>query len=81
MSTEPTLTGSAGTACYAYRENSGEIDVDSISSTPDNVRLKYLESCMGWRFHHPDRYDHEEEWQRLLTFGSVVPVVVSMVDA
>ena len=72
---------SAATDCYAYRELNGEIDLDSISDTPENVRLKYLEMCMGWRFTHPDRYNHDEEWQRLLTYGSVVPVRVSVVDA
>lgn len=67
--------------CYAYREVNGTIDVDTISETPENVRIKYLEMCMGWRFGHPDRYDQDEEWQRLLQYGSVVPVSVSLRDA
>lgn len=66
---------------YAYRENNGKVDLDSIADTPDNVRIKYLQMCMGWRFAHPDRYDQGEEWSRLLTCGSVVPVRVSVVDA
>ena len=69
---------SAATHCYAYRERSGVIDVDSISETPAGVREKYLEACMGWRFNHPDRYSRDEEWARLLTFGSVVHVMVSL---
>ena len=77
-----TTDGDASSAvhCYAFREHSGEIDLDAISETPDNVRLKYLTSCMGWRFQHPDRYSQDEEWQRVLTFGSVVPVLVTRTD-
>jgi len=67
------------TNCFAYREADGTIALDSISDTPENVRLKYLALCMGWRFEHPERYSQDEAWQRLLTFGKVVPVVV-MVD-
>ena len=65
---------------YAFRERNGEIDFDSIADTPENVRLRYLEMCMGWRFGHPDRYDQDAEWERLLTYGAVVPVRVLVVD-
>jgi len=67
--------------CYAYCESNGTIDIDTISDTPDNVRIKYLEMCMDWRFGHPDRYNQDEEWQRLLQYGNVVPVSVSLRDA
>lgn len=67
---------------YAYREfRSGEIDLDTISDTPESVRVKYLQMCMGWRFEHPDRYNQSDEWARLLTYGEVVPVRVSVVAA
>lgn len=65
-----------GLACYAFRENTGGIDLDSLAETPHDVRQKYLQMCMGWRFNHPERYDQDKEWARLLTFGCVVPVRV-----
>lgn len=68
-------------SCYAFQENSGKIDLDSIAETEDGVRIKCLEGYMGWRFEHPDRYDQDEEWRRLLTFGKVVPVIVVPRDA
>ena len=77
-----TMSDDASSAvhCYAFRERGGEIDLDSISETPDNVRVKYLSSSMGWRLQYPDRYSQDEEWQRVLTFGSVVPVLVSSAE-
>jgi len=66
--------------CYAYRENGGDLDLDSISDTPENVRLKYLQSSMGWRFEHPDRYDQNEAWKRVLEHGNIVSVAVSVVE-
>lgn len=66
------------TLFYAWREISGELDLDSISDTQDGVRIKGLKSSMGWRFDHPERYDHDEEWTSLLKFGNVVPVMVSV---
>lgn len=64
--------------CYAWRETDGTVDVDTISDTPDNVRLKYLEMCMGWRFEHPDRYNQDEEWERSQAYGSIVQVSVRL---
>lgn len=72
---------SAAPHCYAYRELNGEIDLDSISDTPENVRWKYLEMSMAWKFNYPDLYDQDTEWARLLAYGSVVPVRVLIVDA
>jgi hypothetical protein len=63
---------------YAFLDRSGEVDLDSIAETQDGVRLRCLEASMGWRFDHPSRYDHEKEWQRLLTYGSVVPISISV---
>lgn len=67
---------------YAFLDRNGEVDLDSIAETQDGVRLRCLRESMGWRFDHPDRYSHEKEWERLLTYGSVVPICVSvLVDA
>lgn len=52
-----------------------------FAAEEENVRIKYLEMCMGWRFQHPDRYNQDDEWKRLLGYGSIVPVLVSVVDA
>lgn len=64
---------------YAFRHNNGELDIDSISESPDGVRLDMLESSMGWRFRFPDRYSHAEKWNELLGFGKVVEVEVNEV--
>lgn len=64
--------------CFAYREANGTIDIESIAETVDNVKWKMLESSMGWRFEHPERYNQEEQWKKLLAYGEVVPVVVSL---
>lgn len=66
---------------FAFQENDGEIDLESISNSEDNTRINKLESSMGWRFRHPDRYSYQEEWERLLKYGRVVRVEVSVVDA
>lgn len=64
---------------YAFLESNGTIDLDSIAETEDAVRWKMLEASMGWRFEHPERYDRDEEWNRLLAYGRVVPVSVECV--
>lgn len=64
--------------CYAFLEANGTVDLDSIAETEDAVRWKMLEGSMGWRFEYPERYNRDEEWQRLLTFGKVVTVSVSV---
>jgi len=63
--------------CYAFREWRGVIDLESIGETPEIVRDRMLEGVMGWRYAHPDRYPHEETWQRILKTGSVVKVSVT----
>ena len=65
---------------FAYSENNGELDIDTVAETPAHVREKYLEMCMGWRYKHPDRYDQDEEWARLLAYGRVVQVTVEVKD-
>lgn len=71
------MAESAPILCYAYQElKSGKIDLDSIAATEEEVRIKCLLEAMGWRFGHPDRYDQDEAWKRLLNFGKVVRVVV-----
>ena len=62
--------------CFAWRDNDDKfgIDLDSISETEDGVRHKCLQQSMGWRY---DYDSHDQEWERLLTFGRIVPVVVS----
>lgn len=78
MDSEKTLAGSSSASrCYAFMESNGTIDFDSIAETEDAVRRKMLGESMGWRFEHPDRYSQDDEWKRLLTFGKVIPVVVS----
>lgn len=71
--------GSPGTDCYAFRGGNG-VDIDSISETPDGVRDRMLEGVMGWRYQYPDRYPHEEAWQRILKTGTVVNVSVTEID-
>ena len=80
MNTEPpTPTGACD--CYAFRESRGVLDIESIGETPDIVRDRMLEGVMGWRYEHPDRYPHEEKWQRILETGTVVKVSVTEIDA
>lgn len=62
---------------YAFLDSDGTIDLDSVAETEAEVRRKVLEESMGWRFEHPDRYSHEDEWERMLQYGKVVPVYVS----
>lgn len=64
--------------CFAFVHNDGTIDIDSLGDSEDDVRRKVLEDSLGWRYEHPDRWSHDEEWQRLLLFGSVRAVVVSL---
>ncbi len=66
--------------CYAFLDSNGKIDIDSIAETEDLVRWKVLQGSMGWRFEYPERYDQDKEWERLLNFGRVVPVSVSIID-
>ena len=63
---------------FVYHEDG--LDLDTISDSIDNVRIKCLQSTMGWRFNHPDLYSHDEKWNRLLTYGKVVAVKVAQVD-
>lgn len=56
------------------------IDLNSIGKSPEYVRAAMLDSIMGWRFKHPDRYDHDEAWRELLTFGRIVSVVISVTE-
>jgi hypothetical protein len=63
---------------YVFAWDDHGLDLDSISDSVENVRLKVLSETMGWRFNHPDRYSHDEEWQRLLIYGKVVSVLVSV---
>ncbi|AMV30891.1 hypothetical protein VN12_19645 [Pirellula sp. SH-Sr6A] len=62
---------------FAFVDSSG-IDLNSIAKTEDEVKWNMLESSMGWRFGHPDRYCRDTEWERLLTYGKVVSVTVSV---
>ena len=66
---------------YAFAWADHGLDLDSISDSVENVRLKVLSETMGWRFSHPDRYSQEEEWKRLLTYGKVASVLVSVVES
>jgi len=77
---DPRKRSSTEANCWAFRESNGDIDIDSASETPEGVRLKCLQMCMGWRFDHPDRYPHEEEWAKLLKLGSVVPLITTEIN-
>lgn len=55
--------------------------LESIGETPGIVRDRMLEGVMGWRYEHPDRYPHDEAWQRILETGTVVKVSVTEIDA
>ena len=72
------LSAPSASRCYAFLESNGTIDLDSIAETEDAVRWKVLEGSMGWQFEYPERYSRDEEWQRLLAYGKVVSVSVSV---
>jgi hypothetical protein len=67
-------------SAWAWRENTGAIDLDSISPDVEGVRWKQLQYSMGWRFKYPDRYSHDDAWAALQAFGSIVPVDVTIVE-
>lgn len=64
--------------CHGFGlvDKNGHLEFDSLADTEANVRTKYLELCMGWRFEHPDRFSQDEAWERILKFFTVVPVVI-----
>lgn len=66
--------------CFAFMESNGQIDLDSLADTEEKVKYKMLEGTMGWRFEHPERYNPEEEWVRLRSYGKIVKVRVCAVD-
>lgn len=72
---------SAATDGYAFRYGSGQIECDSVAESPAAVRERMLRDHMGWRYEQPKRYSHDEKWENLLTYGSVVPVSIKVVDA
>lgn len=63
--------------CFAWQDNDPRFGIYlySISATKEGVRTKLLIESMGWRYEYGG---HEEEWQRLLTIGRIVPVTVSL---
>lgn len=63
--------------CFAWQDNDPKFGIYlySISETEKGVRTKLLMQSMGRRY---DYGGHDEEWERLLTFGQIVPVVVSL---
>ena len=62
--------------CYAFKFLDSGIDVDTVSVSEDDVRIKTLQLSMGWRFNHPDRYNLDEAWANILTYGELVEVQV-----
>ena len=62
--------------CFAWQENDGTIDLDSISETIEGVRIKCLQQQMGWRFHDGACSRHEA-WKIRQKYGHVVKVIVS----
>ena len=66
------------TTALAYQHDDGSLDLDSIAETVADVRLSVLETGMGWRFEHPDRYSHDEAWARALQYGRVVWVEITV---
>ena len=64
---------------HAYQDKSGEIDLDSIAEDPVHVRDNMLRESMGWRYKHPDRYPHDEQWELLLKHGSLVEVTINVI--
>ena len=63
--------------CFAYRDQDGSLDLDSIAESVERVRDKMLVASMGWRYDYPD--GHEAQWNMLLKYGNVVEVVVLVV--
>ena len=64
--------------CHAFLDYDGSIDLNSIAETEEDVKLRVLESSMGWKFEHPNLFNRDKEWGRLLQFGKVVPVEVTI---
>jgi len=60
----------AETSCYVYVDDDG-IDIDSAGESIEHVKQNMIKETMGWRYEYPDKYSHDEEWQRLLKYGSV----------
>jgi hypothetical protein len=81
MSKTPDSVARSSSRCYAFLLLDGTIDLDSIGESEEAVRWNMIEQSMGWRFNHPERYDREKEWQRLLAFGKVIPVLVCIESA
>lgn len=65
---------------YAFREHSGRIDLESIAESPEHVRDQMIRGVMGWRYDHPDRYDHDDMWNAICTTGEVVRVSISVTE-
>lgn len=63
--------------CFAYQDQDGSIDLDSIAESVERVREKMLVASMGWRYEYPD--GHDEQWNMLLKYGEVAEVVVLIV--
>lgn len=63
--------------CYAYRDQDGTIDLDSIAESVQRVRDKMLVASMGWRYDYQD--GHDAQWEMLLQYGDVVEVVILIV--
>ena len=62
---------------YAYKSNDQHgLDLESIAETPELVRDRYLRESMGWQFDYPERYNQDEEWERVLNYGQVVKVLI-----
>jgi hypothetical protein len=77
---EPSVMSTSCT-CYAFQENSGAIDIESVAASPEQVRAQMLQACLGWRFEYPDRYSHDETWAAMLKTGTVVKVVVAPLES
>ncbi len=67
--------------CYAFRYLSGQIDCDLVGKSEASVRERVLKEHMGWRYEHPGRYPQDEKWQELKSFGEIVQVSISVIDA
>lgn len=75
--TEDLEASSSGAGdCYAFLESGGTPDIESMSDTPEGVRDRMLEQCMGWRYEHPDRYSQVEAWNQIRETGRIVKVAV-----
>lgn len=66
------------TKAFAYQNDDGSLDLDSIAETVEGVRDRFLEEGMGWRYEYPDRYNHDEAWARALEYGRVVQVDITV---